>query len=66
MEFEVKRSQENGPKAERDTTERGTGLGRRKKEEIYSKNGNELKALKFQTKGGKGGDIRNPPASLRG
>ena len=35
MEVQGKRCQENGPKAERDQTERATGLGRRIKEEIY-------------------------------
>ena len=34
MEVNGKRSQENGPKAEKDKTERATGLGRRTKEEI--------------------------------
>ena len=37
MGFREKSSQENGPKAEKDKTERATGLGRtsRTKEEIY-------------------------------
>ena len=34
MEVQGKRSQENGPKEEKDKTERAT-LGRRTKEEIY-------------------------------
>ena len=35
MDVLRKISQENGPKAERDKTERATGLGRRTREEIY-------------------------------
>ena len=55
-------SQENGPKAEKDKTERATGLGRRTKEEICRKGGIKLTALRLQTKG------RHPksPASLQG
>ena len=34
MEVYGKRGQENGPKAEKDKTERATGLGRRTREEI--------------------------------
>ena len=36
MEVQEKRSQENGPKAEKDKTERATGLGRRTREDIYT------------------------------
>ena len=35
MEVQEKRSQENGPKAEKDKTDRATRLGRKTKEEIY-------------------------------
>ena len=35
MEVWGKRGQEDGPKAEKDKTERVTGLGRRTREEIY-------------------------------
>ena len=35
MEVQGKRGQETGPKAEKDNTERATGLGRRTREEIY-------------------------------
>ena len=34
MEFYGKRGQENGPKAEKDKTQRAKGLGRRTREEI--------------------------------
>ena len=46
--FGGKRSQENGPKAEKHKTERATGLGRRTREEIQ-KSGIKLTALRFQT-----------------
>ena len=35
MKVQGKRSQENGPTAKQDKTERATGLGRRTKEGIY-------------------------------
>ena len=50
-----KRSQENGPRAEKDKTEIAAGLGRRTKEEIQ-KSGIKLTALRFR----QGVDIRNP------
>ena len=39
MEVMGKRGQENGPKAEKDKTERVKGLSRRTREEIYKKVG---------------------------
>ena len=39
MEVLGKRSQENGPKAEKGKTKRATGPGRRTREEIYKKVG---------------------------
>ena len=53
------RGQENGPKSEKDTTERATGLGRRTREET-EKSGIKLKAQRFQT-GGKTSEIPWPP-----
>ena len=46
--------------AEKDKTERVTGLGRRTREEIAK--WNQMTALRFQT----GGRHQTPPASLRG
>ena len=40
MKVQGNRSQENGPKAEKEMTEKATGLGRRTKWEIY-KNGDQ-------------------------
>ena len=62
MEVWGKSGQENGPKPEENKTERATGLGRRRRGDIeqWDQTG---KALRFQTGWG---DIRNPPASLRG
>ena len=37
MEVQGKKDQENGPKTEKDKTERVTGLGRRTREEIIEK-----------------------------
>ena len=44
MEVLGKRIQENGPKADKDKTEKATGLGRRTKEEIEKRD-------QFQTGG---------------
>ena len=63
MEAKGKRSQENGPKEEKDKTERVTGLGRRTRGDInYTENGIKLVTLRFQT----GGRHQQFPASLRG
>ena len=59
MEVYEKRSQENGPEAEKINTERATGLGRTPKEE---KSGIKLKGLRFQT----GGRHQKSSASIRG
>ena len=50
--FRGKNDQGNGPKAEKEKTERATGLGRRTREEL-SKSGikDKLTALRFQTEG---------------
>ena len=61
MKVSGKRSQENGPKAEKDKTERATGLGRRTKDEIQ-KSRIKLTARRFQT----GGRYQKYPASLQG
>ena len=50
QKMEGKRGQVNGPKAEKDKTERATGLCRRTREEI-EKSGIKLTALRFQTWG---------------
>ena len=47
--------------AEKDKTERVTGLGRRTRKEIAK--WNQMTALRFQTGGGR---RKTPPASLRG
>ena len=49
-----------GQQAENDKTERVTGLGRRKREEIAK--WNQMTALRFQTRG----RHQTSPASLRG
>ena len=56
MEAYGKKSQENGPKADKDKTELATGLGRRTRDEIIKKSGMKLKALRFQ-KGGRTSEI---------
>ena len=55
MEVYGKRSQENGPKTEKDKTERATGLGRITKEEIYNKVGSNWKPWHSRQEG----DVRN-------
>ena len=54
-----KRYQENAPKAEKDKTERSTGLGRRTRDEIL-KSGIKLATLRFQIEGGTS-EIPRPP-----
>ena len=55
-----KKFRRKGKQAERDKTERVTGLGRRTREEIAK--WNQMTALRFQT----GGRHQTSPASLRG
>ena len=50
----------NGPKAEKDKTEKATGLGRRTRG--YRKVGSNWYSGRLDSR--QGGDIRNPPASL--
>ena len=59
-EFFLKKFRRLGQQAEKDKTERVTGLGRRKREEIAK--WNQMTALRFQT----GGRHQTSPASLRG
>ena len=63
MEVYGKRGQKNRPKAEKDQTERAKGLGgKRTREEILTKSGIKLTALRFQI----GGRHQKFPASLLG
>ena len=55
-----KKCRRKGQQAEKDQTERVTGLGRRTREEIAK--WNQMTALRFQT----GGRHQTSPASLRG
>ena len=61
MEVYGKRSQEKGPKAEKDKTERATGLGTRTRE--ITEKWDQTDSPEISDRGE---DIRNPPASLRG
>ena len=58
--FLEKKFRRKGQQAEKDKTERVTGLGRRTREEIA--NWNQMTALRFQT----GGDIRHPRPPFEG
>ena len=64
MEVSGKKGQGNGPKAEKDNTERATGLDKGTREEILltkqTKKWNQTDSPEIP----QGGD-RNPPASLR-
>ena len=59
-EFSGKKFRRKGQQAEKDTSERVTGLGRRTREEIAK--WNQMTALRLQT----GGRHQTSPASLRG
>ena len=61
MEIWGQKSRENGPKAEKDKTERATGLGRRQ-ERRYRKVGSNWQPWDSRL----GENTRNPPASLGG